>query len=52
MVLIWKKGYFWPTFHIFSYQGKVTKIAIAHTSLTYMYFAHPIDFLPYQFWRK
>ena len=21
MALIWKKGYFWPTFHIFSHQG-------------------------------
>ena len=30
MALIWKKGYFWPTFHIFSHQGKVTKIPSAH----------------------
>ena len=44
MALIWKKGYFWPTFHIFSYQGKVTKFPSAHISLTYMYFAHPFDF--------
>ena len=47
-----KKGYFWPTFHIFSHQGKVTKIPSAHISLTsllphihtYMNFASPIDF--------
>ena len=25
MALIWKKGYFWPTFHIFSHQGKYKK---------------------------
>ena len=29
-----KKGYFWPTFHIFSCQGKITKITSAHISLT------------------
>ena len=44
MVLNWKKGYFWPTFHIFSHQGKVAKIPSAQISHTYMYFAHPIDF--------
>ena len=33
-------------------QGKVTKIPSAHISLTYMYFAHPIGFFPYQFWKK
>ena len=45
MALIWKKGYFWPTFHIFSYQGKLEEFLqrISH-SHTYMYFAHPIDF--------
>ena len=37
MALIWKKGYFWPTFHIFSHQGKVTKIPSAHISLTYVH---------------
>ena len=37
MALIWKKGYFWPTFHIFSHQGKVTKIPSAHISLTYIH---------------
>ena len=31
-------------FTFFSHQGKVTKIPTAHISLTYMYFAHPIDF--------
>ena len=31
-------------FTFFSHQGKVTKIPSAHISLTYMYFAHPIDF--------
>ena len=31
-------------FTFFSYQGKVAKIPSAHISLTYMYFAHPIDF--------
>ena len=31
-------------FTFFSHQGKVTKILSAHISLTYMYFAHPIDF--------
>ena len=39
-----KKSYLWPTFHIFIHQGKITKIPSAHISLTYMYFAHPIDF--------
>ena len=54
MALIWKKGYFWPTFHIFSYQGKVTKIPIAHILLTYIHvFCSPYwHFLPYQFWKN
>ena len=52
-------------FSFFSHQGKVTKNPSAHISLTYihvfcspykqntyMYFAHPIDFLPNQFWKK
>ena len=48
-----KRGFFWPTFHIFTHQGKVTKSPLAHISLTYTYFAHPIDFfLPYQFKKK
>ena len=40
-----KKSYFWPTFHIFSHQGKLQKFLqhIAH-SHTYTYFAHPFDF--------
>ena len=54
MTLIWKKDYFWPTFHIFSHQGKVTKIPSAHISLTYIHvFCSPYWlFLPYQFWKK
>ena len=32
-----KKGYFGPTFHTFSHQGKVTKIPLAHISLTYIH---------------
>ena len=47
MALIWKKGYFWPTFHIFflSPGKRHTKILqhISHLH-TYTYFAHPIDF--------
>ena len=46
MVLIWKKGYIWPTFHIFfCHQGKLQKFLqhVSH-SHTYMYFAHPIAF--------
>ena len=40
-----RKGYFWPTFHIFGYQGKDTKIPSAHISLTYKHiFCSPIDF--------
>ena len=35
MALTWKKK--WPTFHIFSHQGKVTKIPSAHISLTYIH---------------
>ena len=40
-----KKAIFWPTFHIFSHQGKLQKFLqhISH-SHTYTYFAHPIDF--------
>ena len=32
-----KRGYFWPTFHFFSYQGKITKIPSAYISLTYIH---------------
>ena len=39
-----KRGYFDLLFTFFSYQEKFTKIPSAHISLTYMYFAHPIDF--------
>ena len=38
-----KKGLFDLLFTFFRYKGKVTKIPSAHISLTYMYFAHPID---------
>ena len=38
-----KKAIFDLFFTFFSYQGKLTKIPSAHISLTYMYFAHPID---------
>ena len=37
IVLIWKKGYFWPTFHIFQSSGKDTNIPSAHIRLTYIY---------------
>ena len=46
MALIWKKGYFWPTFHIFLVtREKLQKFLqhISHTH-THTYFAHPIDF--------
>ena len=40
-------------FTFFIYQGKVTKIPSAHISLTYVYFAHPIDFFCLtNFWKK
>ena len=39
-----KEAIFDLLFTFFSHQGKVTKIPLAHISLTYMYFAHPIDF--------
>ena len=39
-----KRAIFDLLFTFFSYQGKVTRIPSAHISLTYMYFAHPIDF--------
>ena len=51
MALIWKKGYFWPTFTFSSHQGKVLQhISQTHT---YTYFAHPIDFFcPTNFEKK
>ena len=39
-----KRAIFDLLFTFFSHQRKVTKIPSAHISLTYMYFAHPIDF--------
>ena len=40
-------------FTFFSHQGKLQKFLqhISH-SHTYTYFAHPMTFLPYQFWKK
>ena len=53
MALIWKRAIFDLLFTFFSYQGKVTKFLphISHSHI-YMYFAHPIDFFTYQFWKK
>ena len=42
-----KKGYFWPTFYIFSHQGKNTNIPPANHPTyihTHTYFAHPFAF--------
>ena len=43
-----KRAIFDPLFTFSSHQGKVTKMSLAHISLTYIhihtYFAHPIDF--------
>ena len=39
-----KRAIFDLLFTFFSHQGKVTKIPSAHISLTYTYFAHPIEF--------
>ena len=39
-----KRAIFDLLFTFFSYHWKVTKIPSAHILLTYMYFAHPIDF--------
>ena len=44
-----KKGYFWPTFHIFGHQGKDTKIPSADISLTRILLILLTLFLPYQF---
>ena len=44
MALNWKKGFFWPTFHTFKSPGKSYKNSFSNISLTYMCFAHPIDF--------
>ena len=35
MALIWKRSYFWPTFHIFKSPGKDTKLPSAHIWITY-----------------
>ena len=41
-----KKGYFWPTFHIFLVTREKLQKFLQHISHshTYTYFAHPIDF--------
>ena len=46
MALIWKKGYFWSTFHIFLVTREKLQKFLQHISHshTYTYFAHPIDF--------
>ena len=45
MALIWKRGYFWPTFHIFLFTRENLHKFLQHISHshTYMYFAHPFD---------
>ena len=54
MALIWKKAIFDLLFTFFTYQGGSYKTFLLHISHshTYMNFAHPIDFFPYQFWKK
>ena len=57
MAHIEKKGCFWPTFHIFSYQRKVSKISSAYISLTYInvfffFVANPIDFFALTIMKK
>ena len=46
MAFIWKKGYFWPTFHIFLVTREKLQKFLQHISHTHTntYFAHPIDF--------
>ena len=48
MALIWKKGYFWPTFHIFYSPGKSYKNSfstyLTHIHTRILHFAHPIEF--------
>ena len=49
-----KRAIFELLFTFFSYQGKITKIPLAHISLTYIHvLCSPYwRFLPYQFWTK
>ena len=50
-----KRPIFYLLFTFFSYQGKVTKIHLAHISYTYIHvFCSPywLFYLPYQFWKK
>ena len=53
IALIWKKGYFWPTFHIFL----VTRESYKNSFSTYLTHIHVFCspywlFLPYQLWKK
>ena len=54
MALIWKRGYFWPSFHIFESPGKSYKNSFS----TYLKHIHTrilltlLNFLPYQYWKK
>ena len=54
MALIWKKGQFWPTFHIFSHQEKNLKKYLQHISnnIHTCILLTLLTFLPYQFWKK
>ena len=49
-----KKGLFLTYFSHFSVTKEKLQKFLQHIShsRTYMYFAHPIDFLPYQFWKN
>ena len=51
-----KKGYFWPTFHIFLVTKEKLQKFLQHMSQTHTYthvFCSPYWlFLPYQFWKK
>ena len=46
MALIWKKGYFWPTFQNFLVTREKLQKFLQHISHSHTntYFAHPIDF--------
>ena len=54
MALIWKKGYFWPTFHFFLVTREKLQKFLQHISHShpYTYFAHPIDSFALQILKK
>ena len=54
MALIWKKDYFWPTFHIFLVTREKLQKFLKHISHShkYMYFAHSIGFFALPIWKK